>query len=260
MAANLRYMFKCMKLNLQKEAQYKTSFVLKIAMMCLNDAFFLIQWYIIFSLVPDICGYTFNEIMLIWAFSAGSFGVAHVFFEGAFNISHLIYNGKLDVFICQPKNLLINICCSSTSVSAFGDLLYAVVVAVIFAPQWWWIFVMIPLFFVGAIIYVSTYLIYVSLTFFIERGWALAEATQNIIISTSLYPMQIFSGIPKVILYSIIPAAYIATIPLMLFLSFNVWTLLVLLGVAAVVAFLAICCFYGGIKRYNSSSVLQGRS
>ena len=58
---NLKLIFSYFKLNLKKEWKYKTSFFMQIAMMILNDLFFIIQWYIIFRLVDNIGGYGFNE-------------------------------------------------------------------------------------------------------------------------------------------------------------------------------------------------------
>ena len=96
--------------------------------MIFNDLFFIIQWTIIYKLVDNIGGYGFKETMLLWAIAAGGFGFAHLFFNGAWSISDIVYDGKLDVFLTQPKNVLINICCSSTSVDAIGDLIYSFVV------------------------------------------------------------------------------------------------------------------------------------
>ena len=110
---NFKLIFSYLKLNLKKEYEYKTSFFLKIVMMILNNAFFILQWIIVFSIVDSIGGYGFNEVLLLWAISAGSYGVAHLFFNSAFSVGELIYNGKLDVYLTQPKNLLINVCCSS---------------------------------------------------------------------------------------------------------------------------------------------------
>ena len=81
---------------------------MQIAMMILNDLFFIIQWYIIFQLVDNIGGYGFKEVMLLWALSAMGYGIAHALFSGAFNIANLIYEGRLDVFLTQPKNALTN--------------------------------------------------------------------------------------------------------------------------------------------------------
>lgn len=259
MVANLKLIFSYLKLNIRKEAQYKMSFALKIVMMFLNNLFFIVQWVIIFKLIPSVGGYNFSQVMFIWAISAMSFGIAHIFFNGAFKLSHYIYNGKLDVFLCQPKNLLLNIACSSTSISAIGDLLYGIVICLIFASHWWWIFPMILFAILGALIYASMYVVYVSFTFFITRGWAVAEAFDHMFVATSLYPMRIFSGAAKVILFTFVPVVFVSFIPLETLLQFNIWYVLAAIGATALSLVLAFGCFKLGIKRYGSSSVMSAR-
>ena len=124
---NLKLIFSYFKLNLKKEWKYKSSFFMQIIMMILNDLFFIIQWYVIFQLVDNIGGYGFNETMLLWALAAGGYGFSHTFFAGAWNLKDIVYEGKLDVFLTQPKSVIINVCCSSTDVSGIGDMIYAFV-------------------------------------------------------------------------------------------------------------------------------------
>ena len=110
---------------------------MQIIMMIVNDLFFIIQWFIIFNLVDNIGGYGFNETMLLWAIAAVGYGVSHALFGGAWNIKDIIYDGKLDVYLTQPKNTLLNVCCSSTEVSAIGDILYAFIVLIIISFLIW---------------------------------------------------------------------------------------------------------------------------
>jgi len=62
---NLALIFKYLKLNVQKEFQYKTSFFMQIFMMIANNAFFIIQWLVIFSISTNIAGYGFKEVLLL---------------------------------------------------------------------------------------------------------------------------------------------------------------------------------------------------
>ena len=152
---NFKLIFSYFKLNLKKEWKYKTSFFMQMIMMILNDLFFIIQWYIIFRLVDNIGGYGFKETMLLWGISAGGYGISHAFFAGAWNIKDIVYEGKLDVFLTQPKNVLINVSCSSTDVSAIGDMMYAFIVLAIIRAPWHWYLLMIPAMIMSGLIYVS---------------------------------------------------------------------------------------------------------
>lgn len=257
---NLKLIFSYFKLNLKKEWKYKSSFFMQIIMMILNDAFFIIQWYIIFQLVDDIGGYGFNETMLLWAISAGGYGFSHAFFSGAWNIKDIVYEGKLDVYLTQPKSVLLNVCCSSTEVSAIGDMIYAFVVLAIIGAPWYWYLIMIPAMILAGLIYVSVYVVYVSLCFYIKRGDAVAKSVESTYNKAGNYPAHIYNSVVKGLLYTLIPALFYTFVPAQyFFLTPNVWWILGAIGVTALWVTLAFVSFKLGLKKYNSGNLMGGR-
>ncbi len=257
---NLKLIFSYFKLNLKKEWKYKSSFFMQIIMMILNDAFFIIQWYIIFQLVDNIGGYGFNETMMLWAVAAGGFGVAHAFFAGAWNIKDTVYDGKLDVFLTQPKNVLINVCCSSTEVSAIGDILYSFVVLALIGAPWYWYLLMAPIIVMAGLVYVSVYVVYVSFCFYIKRGDAVAKSVESTMNKVGNYPPAIFNTIVKGLLFTLIPAFFYTFVPVQyFFLTPNIWWILGAIAVTVLWVALAFVSFNNGLKKYNSGSLMGGR-
>lgn len=257
---NIMLIFKYLALNLKKEAQYKTSFILQIVMMILNDLFFILQWLIIFSITPSIGGFGFRECMLLWSLSAGSYGFAHLFFEGAFHIDEIIYQGGLDVYLTQPKNLLVNLCCSKTSVSAIGDIIYSIVALAIGGATWWWYLAILPICMIGGLIYVGIILCFQSLNFYVKRGGSIANMIHSSITLFSNYPPIIFNMVAKIFLYSIIPCGFMVFVPAQyLFLGFNIWWLLAMLGFMVFSLSLAFILFRIGLKCYTSGNLMNGR-
>ena len=257
---NLKLIFSYFKLNLKKEWRYKSSFFMQIIMMILNDLFFIIQWYVIFQLVDDIGGYGFNETMLLWAVAAGGYGFSHTFFAGAWNLKDIVYEGKLDVFLTQPKNVLINVCCSSTDVSAIGDMIYAFVVLAIIGAPWQWYFIMVPAMICSGLIFLSVYVAYVSLCFYVKRGDAVANSVQSTLNKAGNYPPAIYNTVVKGVLYTFIPAFFYTFIPAQyFFLTPNVWWILGMIAVTIFWVVLAFALFKLGLKRYNSGNLMSGR-
>ena len=80
-------------------------------MMILNDLFFILQWLIIFEVTEKIGNYGFSEVMLLWAISAGSYGIAHTFFEGAFRIKRTYQKMKICSFFYLIKFYKDKNCC-----------------------------------------------------------------------------------------------------------------------------------------------------
>jgi len=257
---NLKLIFSYFKLNMKKEWQYKSSFFMQIIMMIFNDLFFIIQWLIIFALVDNIGGYGFNEVMLLWAISAGGYGVAHTFFGGAWNIKYLVYEGKLDVYLTQPKNLLINVCCSATDVSALGDILYAFIILIIIGAPWFWFLILPPVIILVGLMYVAIYVTYSSLCFYIKRGDTLANTMEGAMLKVASYPAAIFSDVVKLFCLTLLPAFFFAFIPAQyVFLTFNIWWVLGLIGVVILWIVLAFVFFHLGAKKYTSGSLMGGR-
>ncbi len=257
---NLKLIFSYFALNLKKEWKYKSSFFMQLIMMILNDAFFIIQWVIVFNLVDNIGGYGFRETMLLWSISAGGFGICHTFFYGAWKIKDMVYEGRLDVFLTQPKNVLINVCCSSTSISALGDIIYCFIVLILIKAPFIWFLYMIPTIILSGLIYVSVYVIYVSLCFYVKRGDAFAKAVEGTILKAANYPPAIFNFAVKVIFFTAIPTFFYTFVPAeYLFLSFNIWWLLGYAGFTALIVSFAFLAFNKGLKRYNSGSLMGGR-
>ena len=257
---NLKLIFSYFWLNLKKEWKYKTSFFMQIIMMILNDLFFIIQWLIIFQLIDNIGGYGFRETMLLWAVAAGGYGVSHVFFGGAWNIKEIIYEGKLDVFLTQPKNILINVCCSSTSIAAVGDLVYAFVVLAIIGAPWHYYLLIIPAMIFAGLIYVSVYVVFVSLCFYVKGGDAAAKAVEGTVNKVGNYPPAIFNGIIKGLFFTLIPSFFFTFIPVQyLLLTPNIWWILIMFAVTTFWICLAFISFNRGLKKYNSGNLMGGR-
>lgn len=257
---NLSFIFKNFKLNLAKELQYKSSFITQVVMMILNDLFFILQWTIIFSLTSTMGGYGLREVMLLWALSAGSYGIAHTFFEGAFYLGDMVYNGALDVFMTQPKNILISASCSKSSMSAIGDIIYTfIALAIAGAPLWWYIAI-IPVCIVGGIIYTSIIICFQTLSFYIKRGSAIADMISSAVTYFSNYPPIIFDIFSKIILYTIVPCGFMIFAPAeYIFLGFNIWWILGIIGFAIIITILAFKLFNHGLKRYSSGSIVNNR-
>lgn len=257
---NLKLIFSYFKLNLKKEYKYKASFYMQLLMMILNDLFFIIQWTIIFKLVTDIGGYGFDETLLLFGIAAGAFGVSHLFFYGTWRIKDIVYDGKLDVFLTQPKSVLINTCCSSTDISGIGDIIYAFVVLAIIGAPWYWYLIMIPVIILAGILYAAVYAVFVSICFYIKKGDAVAKSVEGTINKAANYPPAIYNLTVKALFFTIIPTFFYTFVPAQyFFLTPNIWWMIGLVAVVAIWVALAFFCFNKGLKKYNSGNLMSGR-
>ena len=234
----------------------KATFVMSIVFMILNNATFIIQYLILFSLKEDVGGYTFNQVLMLWALASGTFGVAHFFFKKAFNLSETITNGKLDAYIVQPKNILLQAITSDIDSSAIGDLLYGFIlifVSGISIKK----FILFTIFVIlGGLIHVAFAVILASFSFWISRSDIIADTFNSMIIHINTYPEGIFGGITRVVLYTLIPVGFISYIPVQVLTSFNIMSFIYVLLFTAFIIGVAFFMFYKGLKKYSSSNLM----
>ena len=70
MVVNLKNQIKvsllCIKYALMREMLNKITFLANIIFMVLNNATFIIEWIILYSLKENVGGYSFNQVLLLW--------------------------------------------------------------------------------------------------------------------------------------------------------------------------------------------------
>ena len=247
------------KYNIMRQMVNKVTFITNIIFMILNNASFIVQWIILFSLKDEIGGYTIKEVILLWGMAAGVFGISHILFYKAFELPDLIINGKLDTFLVQPKNVFLSVISSDTSISAIGDLIYGYICLLIYGFS---IknFILFTLFSVtGGIILTAFASIVGSLCFWITKGDILAESLTNVMINFATYPGTIFKTGIKLILYTVIPVGIANYLPVDTILNFNNGGFLYIIMFTILITILAFIIFNKGLKRYSSSNLMSSR-
>ena len=102
----IKVSFLSIKYALLREMLNKTTFITNIIFMILNNASFIIQWIILYSLKENVGGYTFDQVLLLWGLAAGTYGVSRFFFQKAFSLSDTINNG-INLWIYDTKIYII---------------------------------------------------------------------------------------------------------------------------------------------------------
>lgn len=264
MLSNLKKNIKILKIyfkyNVAKEMENRGSFLLQIIFMMFNDASFIVQWFVFFSLKNIIGGYDFKSILLLWALTSTTYGISHIFFENVYSIPELIINGKLDAYITQPLNVLWNVSLSKTNPLAFGDLIYGITLAIISVGTDLKKIILFMLFaFMGGIILTAFSALIGSLVFWLKRGEQFVHSLIFAVTVSGTYPEGVFKGVTKLLFYTIIPIGFIVYTPLKIILSFNIVLLFCLFLITILFVFLSFYAFKKGLKRYSSSNLMNAR-
>ena len=249
------------RMNLESALEYRASFFTQAFGMALSNSSFIFFWWIAFSQVGGlIAGYSFRDVLFIWAVSSCGYGLAHVLFANAASLSQIVVTGGLDSYLLQPCNTLINVICSKTNLSAYGDFAYGLILMCIAywsdGAAWFW-------FIVGTlsccVLMTAILLIANSLTFYIGDASAAARIITELMINMSLYPDKVYGPPVRALMYSIIPVGFAVHIPKRMLNGEPVVLAFGSLAGSILFCALAALVFYQGLKRYESGNLINMR-
>lgn len=258
---HLYFLQAMMRTNFAMAIEYRLSFVTQVFGMMINDSMWVFFWMLYFEKFPVLNGWGRQDLFVLWAVITFSFGIAFGLFAQALRLSELISQGQLDYYLALPKNALLHILVGQIRPANLGDLFFGPVLLALFVEmsfqKWIWFFVGGVL---GGAIYLSFFVIIGSLAFFFGSSEGLAGGVGNALIHFSTYPTRIFNGWTRVILFTLIPAGFIAEVPVDLVRRFAVQDLIIMVAAAIVFLTIAWVIFHRGLRKYESGNLMNLRS
>ena len=254
----LKFLASLWKVNLASAMEYRAAFFSQSIGMILNDGVYFLVWIIFFDRFKDIRGWQLSDMFIVFGVSAGAFGLAGMLFGNAFNLGDIIVNGRLDYYLSLPRPTLLHILASRAVPSGMGDFLYGFICYFAsgqFSLDGLGRFVLAL--FLAMLIFVSFLVIVQSLTFWFGTGGTITGIAINAMVTFSIYPITLFNNTAKLILFIIVPAAFMGAVPAGFVHAFS-WSSLGLMCLATVgFLALAIYLFERGVRRYESGSAIQ---
>lgn len=248
------------RFNVKSQLEYRAAFVFQSVAMFINDCFWLAYFVLLFERFPIVKGFHGTDVATLWAVTAAGFGIGHCLFGNSLALARIITNGELDTWLLYPRALLPHVVLGRMNASSFGDAVFGYVVYfVIVRPDFPHAVLFTMLTFSVALLFLGFSIITGSLSFYVGNGESLSEGWRNALIAFSTYPTEIFDGKVKLLLFTLIPAAYVSGFPVE---ALNKLSLLhaaySLLGALIVVA-VAFIVFGHGLRRYESGSMVALR-
>lgn len=258
MLRELKFLLALWMTNLASAMEYRAAFVAQTLGMILNDGVYFIVWILFFDRFKDVNGWGLTDMFLVFGVSASAFGLAGMLFGNAFSLSEIIAGGRLDYYLSLPRPVLLHALASRTVPSGFGDFIYGFISY--FASglfSWGGLARFLLAVLLATAIFIAFLIIVQSLTFWLGTGGNFTVLAINAILTFALYPITLFSQGAKVILFLIVPAAFMGAVPAGFIRAFS-WPTLGTMALAAVgFLALAILLFHTGLRRYESGSAIQ---
>ena len=246
------------KASLQSAIEYRAAFISQVVFMMLNNGFYFLFWVIFFGQFGEVRGWVLNDMFLVFGITATSFGLTSFFFGNAFHLSSVITGGRLDYYLSLPRPVLLHTLASRSIANGLGDVTYGLI-SFLLSGYFTWLG--LGRFAIGVLLATTVFLSFLiiahSLTFWLGNAQALASLLMNAILTFALYPISLFNGPAKFILFSLIPAALMGSLPASLVQGWIWENLLGLVSGALLLLGLAIFIFHRGLHRYESGSAIQ---
>ena len=232
------------------------SFGLVMLLMIINDASLIVFWTLFFHRVGTVRGWDVHDIFVLFAILLTSAGLSLGLFANCRKIGVIAADGALDETLALPVAPLSMVLARRVDPGNLGDLIFGPVVFMLLCaptPQRAVLYLFGSV--LGAVVMVSFLICAGSVTLFVGGRGEHAELGFNALLIFSSYPLDLFGGATKVVLFTLIPAAFVTGLPAQLVHRFDPATALVMIAATIGFAILAQTMFSLGLRRYSSGSV-----
>lgn len=261
MLKDLRFALYAIKKNIQGSAELRTSFLMNVFGMAINNMAFIILWVFFVKSVGIVGGWTAADIIGLQGFIALSFGIVFSMGAGIRKLPEYVASGAFDSFMLSPKNLLVRIATSSFNASAVGDMVYGIACLAIYGflihISLGQILLMGILALFSVIIFLSVAVAVFSTSFLFVDSSAITNSLFELFVTPALFHGGAFKGVMRFVFIFVIPSLLVGAIPVEVLKNVSV-AKLTLLGMLSISWFtLSIKIFGKAIRKYESSNYMN---
>ena len=260
MMKELYFAMYAIKKNIQGSAELRTSFLMNIIGMAVNNIAFIILWIFFVKSVGIIGGWTAADIIGLQGFLALCFGIVFSAGGGIRKLADYTASGAFDRFMLSPKNLLVRIATSSFGASALGDIVFGVICLGIYAflihATIYQILLIALLVVISTIVFLAAVIAIYSTSFFFTDSSSVTGSLFELFFTPALFHGGAFQGFTRFVFTFLIPSLLIGALPVEIVRDISLGKLL-LVGVLAIFWFIvSINIFNRAIKKYESSNFM----
>ncbi len=253
----LLYFAQYAKVRLAYKADFFIAFFSSMAATVLGFGFVLV----LFSKIPQLQGWSFYEILFLYAFSLVPLGFFNVISWNLYEFGDLyIIQGRFDRILLRPVATLFQVLFEKFRLESLQEVVTGVVVIAVClrrlhlawrVTDYFWFALMVVC---GALIYLAVFLILTAVSFWFEDRVGIVPPVFNML-TFGRYPLTIYNVFIQFLLSWIIPFGFASFYPTTRFLRREAFASYFHLvpGVAATFFLLAIFIWNKGVENYSST-------
>ncbi len=260
MKNEIKFALYAIKKNIQSSAELRTSFLLNIFGMMINNISFVVIWVFLIQTAGDIGGWTTADVFGLQGFVALVFGLIFSIGAGLREMPRLVASGIFDQYLLSPKNLLGRIATSSFSASAVGDMFFGIICICIYLVMIHagitQILMCLALVVFAIIAFVGVTITIQSISFYFTDPDSVTKSVFELFFTPSLFHGGAFQGTMRFVFTFLIPSLIIGTLPVEAVSHFS-YIKLALVGVLSILwLILSLQLFKKAVKRYESANFM----
>jgi ABC-2 type transport system permease protein len=253
--------FRCLGQQMKAILAYEADFaILMFSAVLVQIVGFAFIWAI-FQRIPSVNGWTFWQVVMMYALIYVTEGVGSLFFEGTWRVSQLVYDGQFDQMLLRPISPIVQVLAGAVGFNGLGNIVTGMVligISMANSPIEWTPgrLVMFAILLVSA----STIRVAINLgsaasAFWIRTPWSLVPTFVHQLGDFAKYPITIYSLGVQALIVVAVPFAFISFFPTAYVFGMEAWSLAGLLTplVALYCLFIAVVLFRIGLRRYEST-------
>lgn len=260
MLKEIKFAIYSIKKNIQSSAELRTSFVMNIVGMAINNFAFIILWVFFVKSVGIIGGWRAVDIIGLQGLLSLSYGFVFSVGMGIRKLPQFVTSGAFDRYMLSPKNLLVRVTTASFSPSAVGDIVFGIITMTIYAVlihmSLYQVGLTLILILLSSVVFLAMAITIFSSSFFFIDSAILTDGLFELFFTPALFHGGAFQGAMRFFYTFIIPSLLIGTLPIEAIKDTSL-SKLALVGVLAVVwLIISIKIFYKAIRKYESSNFM----
>jgi len=253
--------FRCLGQQMKAILAYEADFaILMFSAVLVQIVGFAFIWAI-FQRIPSVNGWTFWQVVMMYALIYVTEGVGSLFFEGTWRVSQLVYDGQFDQMLLRPISPIVQVLAGAVGFNGLGNIVTGMVligISMANSPIEWTPgrLVMFAILLVSA----STIRVAINLgsaasAFWIRTPWSMVPTFVHQLGDFAKYPITIYSLGVQALIVVAVPFAFISFFPTAYVFGVEAWSLAGLLTplVALYCLFMAVVLFRFGLRRYEST-------
>lgn len=240
---------------------YEADFVvLMFSAILLQLAGFIFIWTI-FQRIPDVNGWTFWQVVTMYALIFITEGVGSLFFEGTWWLGYLVWSGDFDQLLVRPASPIVQVIAGKVGFNGLGNIVTGSIlmgIAIANVPVEWTpgrILMLFILVVSASAIRVALNLATAATGFWFRNPWSMVPMFVHQLGELAKYPITIYSLAVQALIVVAVPFAFVSFFPTAYIFEVEAFSLAGLLTplVALYCVVMAVVVFRVGLRRYESS-------